>query len=93
MRKTIKFLDYYDTDGFMPVFGYGAKLPPFRNSVSHCFAINGRIFHPEERGILSLMKAYVRCLDEVSFHGPNALEPMIRFCINLASREEISQEN
>jgi hypothetical protein len=44
LRKTIKFLDYYDTDGFIPFFGYGAKLPPFRNSVSHCFAVNGNIF-------------------------------------------------
>ncbi len=55
LRKTIKYLDYYDTDGFMPFFGYGAKLPPFRNSVSHCFAVNGNIFQPEERGIVSLM--------------------------------------
>jgi hypothetical protein len=47
----LKFLDYYDTDGFIPFFGYGAKLPPFKNSVSHCFAVNGNIFKPEVRGI------------------------------------------
>ncbi len=51
IRKTLKFLDYYDTDGFIPFFGYGAKLPPFKNSVSHCFAVNGNIFKPEVRGI------------------------------------------
>lgn len=61
LRKTIKFLDYYDTDGFIPFFGYGAKLPPFRNSVSHCFAVNGNIFQPEERGVLNLMQNYIRC--------------------------------
>jgi len=63
IRKTLKFLDYYDTDGFIPFFGYGAKLPPFRNSVSHCFAANGNIFKPDVRGINSMIKNYVKCLD------------------------------
>lgn len=65
LRKTLKFLDYYDTDGFMPFLGYGAKLPPFRNAVSHCFAINGNIFAPEERGIQDMMRVYTGCLSEI----------------------------
>ena len=92
LRKVVKFLDYYDTDGFIPFFGFGAKLPPFRNSVSHCFAVNGNIFQPEERGVLNLMQAYIRCVNELTFHGPSAMAPIIRMVINLASEKKISQE-
>ena len=86
LRKTIKYLDYYDTDGFMPFFGYGAKLPPFRTSVSHCFAVNGNIFAPEERGVLSLMEQYAKCNENVALHGPSALAPMLRMVKDLASQ-------
>jgi hypothetical protein len=93
LRKTIKFLDYYDTDGFIPFFGYGAKLPPFRNSVSHCFAVNGNIFQPEERGVLNLMQNYIRCTEEVTFHGPSAIAPIIRMVIDLATQKKVCQED
>jgi hypothetical protein len=90
IRKTLKFLDYYDTDGFIPFFGYGAKLPPFKNSVSHCFAVNGNIFKPDVKGINSMIKNYVKCIDSVDLHGPNALEPIIRYAITVSSEEKIS---
>jgi hypothetical protein len=91
LRKTIKYLDYYDTDGFMPFFGYGAKLPPFKTSVSHCFAVNGNIFNPDERGVLSLMEVYAKCVENVGLHGPSALAPIIRMVQDLASQKEITQ--
>lgn len=28
------------------MYGFGAKLPPFYNIVSHCFACSGNIFDP-----------------------------------------------
>lgn len=31
---SINVLDYYDTDAFVPFLGFGAKLPPFYNTVS-----------------------------------------------------------
>ena len=34
MRMSINVLDYYDTDAFVPFLGFGAKLPPFYNTVS-----------------------------------------------------------
>jgi hypothetical protein len=90
MRKTLKFLDYYDSDGFIPFFGFGAKMPPFKTSVSHCFAVNGHIFSPEERGINNLMKAYTDCLKQISFHGPNALAPLINFIGKMAAFKEVT---
>jgi hypothetical protein len=81
LRKSLKYLDYYDTDGFVPFLGYGAKLPPFCTNVSHCFAVNGNIFRPDERGVLSMMQAYSRCVSEIEFHGPSAMAPIIRLAI------------
>ena len=34
LRKAINVLDYYDTDSFIPFFGFGAKLPPYFNTAS-----------------------------------------------------------
>lgn len=59
----INVLDYYDTDSFVPFFGFGAKLPPFYNSASQCFAVNGNIFLPEELGVEDLTRVYMNCMD------------------------------
>ena len=93
LRKTLKFLDYYDTDGFVPYFGFGAKMPPFCNSVSHCFAVNGNIFQPEIRGIHNMMRSYMKTLESVSFHGPSAMAPIIQFCIELVGQRKVSQDD
>jgi len=36
-----------------PVFGFGGKLPgsPDLNAASHCFALNGDIYHPNCNGV------------------------------------------
>ena len=44
-------LQYYDNDNKYPVYGFGAKLPPYHNIVSHCFALNGNFFDPEVAGL------------------------------------------
>jgi hypothetical protein len=38
-------------DSYIPVYGFGAKLPPYYNSVSHLFALNGNMFKPEIDGV------------------------------------------
>ena len=42
-----EILQYYDSDKKIPVYGFGAKLPPYHDIVSQCFALNGNIFDPE----------------------------------------------
>ena len=32
----------YDTDQKIPVYGFGARLPP-SGAVSHCFPLNGNV--------------------------------------------------
>ncbi len=40
----------YDSDGMIPVYGFGAKLPPLWE-VSHCFPLNGNPSNPEVLGV------------------------------------------
>lgn len=47
IRTVGGILQYYDHDNRYPLYGFGAKLPPYQNVVSHCFAMNGNFFDPE----------------------------------------------
>ena len=40
----------YDTDQMIPVFGFGARLPP-GGQVSHCFPLSFNYHNPEVNGI------------------------------------------
>ena len=93
IRMAMNVLDYYDTDGYVPFLGFGAKLPPFFNTVSQCFAVNGNIFYPELVGIDNLMRAYVKCAEEVQFHGPSAFAPVVRFLTKMASHRPVTQDD
>ena len=81
-------MSYYDTDQWIPVLGFGAKLPPFYNTVSHCFAVNGNIFKAEVHKVEGVLKAYWDNILKFKFHGPSAMAPMIRFANNISTFEE-----
>jgi hypothetical protein len=63
----------------MPFLGFGAKLPPYYNVASSCFAVNGDIFMPEESGIEDLGKVYKKAMDNIELHGPSSFAPIIKF--------------
>jgi len=44
MRQIIGLLQYFDYYNQMAFYGFGAKLPPFYNTVGQCFALNGDFF-------------------------------------------------
>lgn len=49
-----------------PAYGFGGKLPGSPdNSASHCFALNGDIFHPEVNTIQGVLNAYFTSLKKV----------------------------
>ena len=86
-------MQYYDSDKKIPVFGFGARLPPHLNVVSHCFALNGDIFSPEVLGISGVLEVYRKTLSEIAFHGPTVFSELISTVIHYASAEELTQEN
>ena len=86
-------LQYYDSDKRIPVYGFGAKLPPDFECVSHCFALNGNIFDPEVNGIDEVLEVYEQSVNNVSFYGPTVFSQLIETVIHYASAEETTQEN
>ena len=57
-----EILQFYDSKKHIPVFGYGATVPPAVNRASHCFALNGDIFNPEVDGLEGVTAAYKSAL-------------------------------
>lgn len=51
-----QILENYDSDKNFPIFGFGGKVPFVLDKTSHCFALNGDIFHPEVRGIQGVVE-------------------------------------
>lgn len=93
IRSVGEILQYYDTDKMIPVYGFGAKLPPSTNVVSHCFALNGDIFNPEVRGIQGVLEAYKKTLGEIVFHGPTVFNEVISEVVHYASVKKIGQDS
>jgi hypothetical protein len=88
-----EILQYYDSDKQIPVFGFGAKLPPYYDIVSHCFAMNGNIFDPEIKTIEEVLKVYYNAVTQVEFHGPTVFSQLLRTVIAYAEAKEVNQQN
>lgn len=54
-----KILENYDSDKHFPIFGFGAKVPFLLDKTSHCFALNGDIFHPEVNGMQGVIESII----------------------------------
>lgn len=88
-----EILQYYDSDKKIPVFGFGAKLPPDFKHISHCFALNKDIFDPEVKGIAQVVEVYKRTCKEVTFHGPTMFSSLIHMAACYASSRPVTQES
>lgn len=85
-------LQYYDSDKKIPVFGFGAKLPPKFDVVSHCFAINENIFDPEIEGIDEVLSKYTEVLGKIHLHGPTHFSEIIQKSAKFAESANVSQD-
>jgi hypothetical protein len=85
-----KILLDYDSDGMIPAYGFGAKLPP-AGAVSHAFALNGNPSNPEVQGLDGLMAAYDQALSSVTLHGPTVFSQILRLAT--ARARGVSQQN
>ena len=71
-------LQYYDTDKQIPVLGFGAEIPPYKNVANHCFALNGNIFDPEVDGIGGVVDIYKHAINRVNLYGPTNFSPILK---------------
>jgi len=63
-------LQYYNTNKWINLYGFGGAIPPYTQKPSHCFAMNGNIFDPRVLGIQEVVEHYKRCLKHVNLYGP-----------------------
>mmetsp|Transcript_60005 Transcript_60005/g.82427 ORF Transcript_60005/g.82427 Transcript_60005/m.82427 type:complete len:100 (+) Transcript_60005:1100-1399(+) len=83
-------LQYYDSDKQIPVFGFGATVPPSTNRASHCFALNGDIFDPEVNGLDGVIDVYKNALKNVNLYGPTNFAPIIELVGDMAEAERVT---
>ena len=67
---------YYDYDQLFPVYGYGAVLSGYSNTVNHCFNINLKE-DANVSGIDGILLSYRRVIPFLTFHGPTFFAPII----------------
>jgi hypothetical protein len=77
ITAVVDILQHYDSDKQMPVYGFGARLPPSYGHCSHYFACTGDFFDPEVRGLDGVLEAYQRALKSVVLHGPTNFSQLI----------------
>lgn len=91
IREVGEILQYYDSDKQIPVFGFGAKLPPAHTHTCHCFALNGDLFDPEVSGIAGAEDVYRQACASLTFHGPTMFAPLIHMAALYAGCRPVSQ--
>lgn len=78
IQSVVDILQFYDNDKRIPVYGFGARLPPAYNHTSHCFACSGDFFDPEVVGIDEILRVYQQALNSVVLHGPTNFHELVR---------------
>jgi len=84
ITAVVDILQHYDSDKKMPVYGFGARLPPSYTHCSHCFACTGDFFNPEVEGVDGVLDAYRNALKSVVLHGPTNFSQIINLVSQFA---------
>ena len=92
-------LAFYDKSQAFPVFGFGG-IPKGKNSLSHCFNINGTSNPNILGGLDNVIKSYKESLKEVKLLGPTRFSELIQTVLDntikyrhLIEQDEIMQKN
>jgi len=76
-------LQNYDSDGMIPVWGFGAVV---NGKVNHCFPMNMNPANPEVQGIQGIVDCYHHLLDNqlATFSGPTLFQSILHNAMNIA---------
>ena len=83
IRSVVDIIEDYDSDGLMPVLGFGARLPP-DGKVSHEFFVNGHPTNPYCEGTSGVLAAYKACVSRIQLFGPTNFSPSINHVSSIA---------
>lgn len=81
----------YDSDGNIPIYGFGGRMP--NGQTSHCFALTGDPTHPEVKGIEGALAVYRKSFEWVQLHGPTNMAPLIKQAATIASQYRQMQQD
>eukprot|EP01022_Parablepharisma_sp_SALTPOND_P033544 TRINITY_DN88983_c1_g1_i1.p1 TRINITY_DN88983_c1_g1~~TRINITY_DN88983_c1_g1_i1.p1 ORF type:complete len:667 (-),score=68.56 TRINITY_DN88983_c1_g1_i1:61-1941(-) len=84
-----QILENYDSDKKFSVLGFGANIPEFMPTTSHCFAVNGNIFDPEVPTLQGVTEAYKKAIKHLSFGGPTYFSSIINYVNRMVEYETI----
>ncbi|KRX04637.1 C2 domain [Pseudocohnilembus persalinus] len=88
LNNLVGILQYFDADNRIPLYGFGAKLPPYYNIVSHGFAMNENIFDPYiNGGSDNLIRVYKQKAPTLKMHGPTVFSEVIKLGKTWAEKE------
>jgi hypothetical protein len=84
----------YDSDGYIPLRGFGGAFPTLHNPLvkllSHNFAVNGDETNPLVHGINGVVDTYTHRLSNIDLSGPTYFAPVITQIVN-DKKEELSK--
>jgi len=95
LKSIGNILQHYDSDNRIPLYGFGAKMPPYYNVVSNCFSLNGNYFDPEVVGLEEVIKVYKEALTRYKFHGPTIFSELLKMATDyiVSEQEEDADAN
>ena len=79
IMKLGTLMKYYDNDNRIPCIGFGGKLPPYYNVISHCFALNGNFFDPTIDGLENIVKTFRQKTKEIRQHVSSIFVDIINY--------------
>eukprot|EP01133_Synstelium_polycarpum_P013427 gene13427-15823_t len=87
---TCNVLAPYDSDGMIPVFGFGANIPG-HGAVSHCFPMGLSEERLAAHGVAGVLDTYYNNITLVDFSGPTYFAPIINNAARMASKDQCQE--
>lgn len=71
-------LQFYNTDKFINLYGFGGAVPPYNKRPSHCFALNGDILNPRVNGLDAVINCYREAINKTNLYGPTHFSSILQ---------------
>jgi len=84
IRQIVEVLEPYDSDGKIPLYGFGCRMKGDRTGTSHCMSLTFDEAKAEVDGLEGVMKAYKNALQVVELSGPTLLQQIIEMASAIA---------
>jgi len=83
IRQVVQVLEPYDTDGKIPVYGFGCKKKGSQNT-SQCMPLTFKDGDPEVDGLAGVMEAYASALQDLELTEPTLFEDIMEMACTIA---------